>query len=74
MVIAGELADLRGVTARYDGRAASGEGSKRSIIVPGALGIAEPKGKRSTSSILAGVDLIFAHAMALDTEGYRLGK
>ncbi|HAT1211546.1 5-formyltetrahydrofolate cyclo-ligase [Corynebacterium striatum] len=41
---------------------------------PGALGIAEPKGKRSTSSILAGVDLIFAPAMAVDTEGYRLGK
>ncbi|WJY67628.1 5-formyltetrahydrofolate cyclo-ligase [Corynebacterium auris] len=50
--------------AVYDGAAAT----------EGALGITEPTGARFTSRVLRSCDVVLAPALAVDTQGMRLGK
>lgn len=43
-------------------------------LAPGAYNIPEPQGDRFTGEILASIDLVLAPALAVDRNGFRLGK
>lgn len=57
-----------------DGRLEWATYQGRLSLQPGRLGIHEPAGPRLSSGTLAECDLVFVPALAVNSEGYRLGK
>ncbi|WP_081602083.1 5-formyltetrahydrofolate cyclo-ligase [Corynebacterium halotolerans] len=69
-----EASDLFLPISGVDGRLEWATYQGRLSMQPGRLGIHEPTGPRLSGGTLADCDLVFVPALAVNPEGYRLGK